>query len=360
MYLTVFSFAIAGSLFAIAGYYSGARYLSRATELARSVRPSGSLLGFHAAGDLSWLLAGLATVHTVAYARTAASSGTISALGWSLTILGFASATLCYALGLLLGSLFRRMIGIFFVAVVPYGLTLYANGVLSLNPSQQRVARLVAPYIDQTWGPSAVPSDGPIILLGAYCLLVAVTFAGLVALRLNTYGGAPERQARLPRVVTGAFIGAVVAGTVTATSVSASDYFENRTTGYDCADDGRICAWHRNDAENVTMWIAADELIRSALAEVPHEELRFAEFGVPVDDGWITLYPPLGKVSVGGVVSMMLPEYISRLTATQCAPERSALATAEMITAVGEALVDEGRGPTAARDDVRRLLGACE
>lgn len=241
MYLTVLSFAIAGSLFSVAGYLTGSRRLERATELARGVRPLTSACAAVCSGDLMWLVGGLAVVHVAAFARTFAAGAAPSAMAWSLEVLAFASASACYLMGVLAGLVVRHPVGAVVAATAPYGATLLANQVLSVRPALQPFARQVAPYIDQSWGPSLVPAHGPILLLALYCALVAATAGQLAvgSLRVQLSGSTVLGRPR-PRALI-APVGALLAAGLIAATVTADDFSTARADGWTCSTDQRVC-----------------------------------------------------------------------------------------------------------------------
>lgn len=319
IYLSVFSFAIAGSLCSVAGYATGSRRLAGATELARGVRPLSAATAQVYVGDLAWLLGGLAVVHATAYGRALGSGAQFSMMGWSLEVLSVASASMCYALGTLGGVVLRHPVGLIAAAVAPYGLTTISNQFLRPDPALQPIARLAAPFIDQTWGPQAVPAHGPILLLASYALFVGVTAAQLVNRSLRTrFVAASARRPRRRALV--APVGAVIAAVVIAGTVSASDYFTLRTDGWSCTEDGRICAWDRGNGVDVTLWETALDRVLAAMEGAPVPDLRFAEYGIPDDEsvGRVTLPSQSGKQTVEAIASAIVPEYTSRLVESAC------------------------------------------
>jgi hypothetical protein len=343
MYLSVFSFAIAGSLCSVAGYVTGSRRLAGATELARGVRPLSAATAHAYAGDLAWLLGGLAVVHVAAYVRALSSGALFSTMGWSLEVLSVASASMCYALGVLIGVGLRHPVGLIVAAVVPYGLTLISNQFLQSDPALQPIARLAAPFIDQTWGPQAVPAHGPILLLASYALCLGVTAAQLVnwSVRMR-FAAAPARRPRRRALV--APVGALVAAGMVAGTVSASDYFTWRTDGWACSDDGRICAWDRGNGVDVALWDTALDRVLAAMEGAPVPDLRFAEYGIPDDEseGRVTLPSQPGKQTVEAIASVIVPEYTWRLVESECTVTDAWEVDAAIQEAVFNALNQQG------------------
>lgn len=350
MYLSVLSFAIAGSLFAVAGYRTAVRRLVGAPESARAGRPTGAVLRMHVAGDLGWLLAGLLLVHVAAYARTAAVAGELSPMGASLSALGLGAATLCYAVGVALGAVVRRMLGIVVVAAIPYALTLYANLSMSLDPRLHRAVRLVAPYVDQSWGPHLVPRHGPILLLLAYCTLLAAALLSATAQRLRP-PGAPAGH----RGTSLLLVGAVLAGGVTTTRVSASDYYRERETGYACSPDERVCAWQRGGS--IAPWLEADEAARHAVVGLAHDPVRFAEQGVPAGTGHVVLTAPSPRPATHDIAALMLREHSARIAAGRCRADMVGRTEEDLYGVLAPALVGTGTRP--ATESARRLLDDC-
>lgn len=358
MYLSVLSFAIAGSLFIVAGYWSGARSLAEAPEISRSVRTPGQVLRFRVSGDLTWLLASLAIVHVAAYSRTTALNGAISFSGASLSLLGFCSAVLCYALGLILGFVVRRAVGALVVAVIPYGLTLYANGTLSVEPATQPFARLVAPYIDQSWGPFRVPAHGPILLLAAYCALLAATLLGISRSQVARRPGGPRALPTLSRAVAVPLVGAVLAGGVIASTVPASAFSHQRIDGYSCSTEGSVCAWDRGAVAGLHTWVQAYDDVQGVLGTLPRPDLQFAEYGAPTDEpDRVVLAPPPGPLHNLEVARLMLTEYTSLMAATTCSADSAGRVAADLNDLFQLALGTDEVG--AAQDEARRLLDEC-
>lgn len=357
MYLSVLSFAIAGSLYAVVGYHTAATHLNLATELQRTVRSPRSIVGLRMTGDLAWLLGALLIVHGAAYTRTALHSESFSVMGWSLTLLGLSSATLCYAYGMLAGSLFRRAPGLFFMAVLPYALTLYANAFLSQDLTMQHVARLVAPYIDQSWGPGLVPNHGAILLLAAYCLSFALALVGIVSWRLSLMTShAPSTPARPPHSVVLPLAIAVLSGAIVAGGLSADDYYRPRADGYACALDGRVCAWERHSGEGIATWTTAYELVQEVLTDVDHLELRFAEVGGPTGSDYIILSAPPGTLTVSRAAALMIPEYTSRIASHACRTGYEAEANLQLLDVLSHAL---GSDVASVHGEVGRILDGC-
>ena len=306
MYLSVVSFAIAGSLFAVSGYWTGSTKVARAHELARSPRTADAVLGLRALGDLLWLLGGLAVVHVAALTRTFLAAGGFSAVGWSLAVLGFSSATLCYAGGLVAGVLLRHLAGLFVIAPLPYALALGA-GEVAIDPHLSNAQGLVGPFIDQSWGLALSPNHATILLLAAYCVLLTAALLAFAARRISTIGtlGA-RRRVWIPLLAAGA------AGAVIFTAVPATAFYTARSTGYACSSDEMVCAWSRGSA-GITTWEDAHAQALELLGSIPHQDLAFTEFGVPVRPGFIVLPTPPGDVDQSTLTPLMLDEFVTRM-----------------------------------------------
>jgi len=353
MYLSVLSFAIAGSLFAVCGYYTGMKALTASPELSRSTRSPAAVLAVRAAGDLTWLLGALAVVHLTAFARTVVASGTLSGAGWSLSLLGLSSAALCYCAGMLTGQVLRHAAGLFVIATVPYALSLLAREV-ALDRAMTNAQHLVGPFIDQSWGPSLLPNHAAILLLAAYCVLLAVTLSSLVAGRLVTARGGIR-----PVKVVWPLAGTTTAALTLFMGVGASDFYTPRTDGYACDERERVCAWERTATEDVSTWVSAYELVDAALGPLPHPELRFAESGAPpAGTDYVTISPPPGRLTPQRIAALMLPEYTTRMVAASCPTDPTApQITHQLREKLSRAVTgDERPGEMA---EAQRLLETC-
>lgn len=351
MYLSVLSFAVVGSLFAVAGYWTGAHGMHDAPQHRLAVRSGSQILLLRAGGDLAWLVAALMVIHVSAYLRTAAAAGVVSSMGWSLSLLGTAAAIMCYALAVLIGSFVGRTVGVFLVAPLPYAATLLANSVVSLDPFWYRSARLMAPYIDQTWGPALVPRHGPILLLASYCLLTAATAFGVVAARAGSSSSARVWRRPLWWAAAAALTGALVA-----TSVSGDDYYEHRHAGYRCDDSGRFCAWDRGALGGVETWTEAERRVRVVLDDLPAPALRFAEpRSGGSGSGTVELPMVPGTLDVDNAASVLLTEYVAAITTEACSPDAVTQARADLETLLRDAMTRGANANNASRE----VLDAC-
>lgn len=352
MYLTVFSFAIAGSLCAVAGYVTGSRRLANATELARGVRPMPLAVGMVWAGDLVWLLGGLAATHAAAFGRALANGATPSTMAWSLGVLSFSSATMCYLLGVLAGAVLRHPVGAILAAVAPYALTLLSTQVLALRPTWQPIAQLVAPYIDQGWGPGLVPAHGPILMLALYCALMAVTAAQVALWVLRLRLCQADVTTPRPRGLA-APVGLMAVAAFLAVTIDASDYYTVRTDGWRCSADGRMCAWDRGHGVGVEMWDRALTQVQESLVATDVPDLRFVEGegGRHVPDEAVHLYPPTGHLTTEVIVGLILPEYVYPLVDTTCSQDKSLQASADLVEALQQ--------PDADPQTVQEILRVC-
>lgn len=348
MYLSVLSFAVAGSFFALSGYHTGMRALS-AVEVTRAGRPVGSAVGLRAAGDLTWLLGGLLVVHSAAYARTAWAAGAVEWHGWSLMVLGLASATLCYAGGLLLGRSVRHRLGLVVVAVVPYALTL-VSGEVALGPAW-RFHQLMAPFIDQTWGTALLPRHPAVLLLALYAALAAATLLAAVSRLTARSADRAGLPIRVPLLATAA------AAAVLVTSVQGSDYSVRRTDAVACDPAGRVCMREVPGGSDLQDWVAAYDRLGGALGPSLRTELRFAESGV-VLDGYTELPHPPGRLTTSTLARLMLDVAVRTMVDDACADDGEAVRVrAELVEMFGPRL--ETAGPPPSADEVGVVLGGC-
>jgi hypothetical protein len=355
MYLSVLSFAIAGSLFAVCGYYTGMTALTASPELSRSPRSPAAVIAVRAAGDLTWLQGALAVVHLTAFARTVVASGTLSGAGWSLSLLGLASAALCYCAGMLTGQVVRHAAGLFVIATVPYALSLLAREV-ALDRAMTNAQHLVGPFIDQSWGPSLLPNHAAILLLVAYCVLLAVTLGSVVAGRIVTVSGKVR-----PATVVWPLAGTAAAALTLFMGVGASDFYTPRTEGYACDERERVCAWERTATatEGVSTWVSAYELVDATLEPLPHPELRFAEAGAPpAGTDYVIISPPPGRLTPERIAGLMLPEYATRMVAASCPTDPTAPRTThQLLETLSRAVT--GDDPPGEMAEAQRLLETC-
>lgn len=329
MFLSMLSFAIAGSMFAISGYFTGMKALGGAPELARSPRSPVRVLGLRACGDLAWLLAALLLVHACAYARTALATGTLSWAGASLTVLGLTSATACYGIGLMLGTWIRRTAGLVVVALIPYSLTFLASE-MATRPGITYAQHIIGPFIDQSWGPIWGAAHPAVLLLALYCALLATTLMGLAAVGTRTAAGrTPWWHPAVPLVAT-----AVIA-TVLVTNVGSIDYAVARSEGFRCDEAGHVCAWDRGGAGGVQTWATAYDRTQRALGDLDQPHLTFEEAGNPAGEpsnpDRIVLSPSPGRLDVPTVTAMMLTEYAVRLADGACTDPYAAAETYEQL-----------------------------
>lgn len=348
MYLSVLSFAIAGSLFAISGYHTAARGLVGAPELRRSTRSGADVVGLRVTGDLAWLLTGLLVVHAAAYLRTAGHAGGLEAHGWSLSLLGLCSASACYGLGLVLGAIIKHVLGLFPVAVLPYGLTLLA-GEVAFSPAS-RFQHLVGPFVDQSWGALYLPNHAAVGLLAAYSACAAAALVAVSAHTVRTATFARRGLVAMP------LLGVLATGTVLAAFVPGTSFYHPRAASYECDPEHVVCVRDVLGGSRLDDWRDAEATVRDALGSSADPRLKFTEAGVPVD-GYVALALPTSRVTGAHLAALMLEQYVNRLV-TACSDEREAMvARVELLETITPMLEDPD--PERTEDTVDRIVSGC-
>ncbi len=354
MYLSVFSYAVGGSLFALSGYHTMALRVVRAPELARSVRSPDDVLALRAAGDLVWLWGALLVVHSAAYLRTGLYASAFSLSWWSLSLLGFAAATLCYSLGVALGALLRIPWMQFVVTLLPYALTLLAGDV-ALSGAY-RFQHLIGPFVDQSWGSAFLPNHLPIVTLAVYSGATAATlFFG------SLFFAARGDEAIRTGIRCGAGLFAmVVAGGAMVLFFPGTTFYVPRTSGWSCSTSGDVCGWITPGSVGVATLEIAYANVERAFGDATPPSLRFAERNVPVSGDYLTLDMPPGHPGAAQVATAMLPSFVDAVTAPRCGDSREGIRVrAEVTDMLLARLNDVADDDSSAATGLEALLDAC-
>lgn len=326
LFLTVFSFAIAGCLFAVVGYLSGAQWsIDPGNQIARSVRSASQVVTFRAIGDLVWLGGALLIVHSLAYGRSVIEGAQGIYIAWPLSVLGMASALSCYCVAAAFGSLMRTVFGVVLVAPAPYAATLFAGEVaLSSRPEAQQ---LIAPFIDQSWYPNLLPAPIPILQLSGYSLALAAAAFILVLAYLTRH-----EQASLLYLRVGLFpiFAIVITAHLVTSNWSPNGFARENPWGPLCNSSGSVCVW-QNLSADLVVYDAAERRVRGVIQDVVAlPDLKFYQYGLelPDDDAvWIDVSSP--HPDELDAVAQMVSAYVEVLLA-EC------LTSSDGITAFGQ------------------------